>query len=195
MLTKNHPRKTLLGIDIDNVISDTDQIIREIINNKFGVFSEREQIKSWNYSDSLPISLQQESIALDLFHKEYCKYVTPIYGASSSMKYLYGLSTIWLITGRDPSSEDLTKDWLYSNQIPYDKLFFAKDKIPFSESIDLIIEDNWETTFRFANIGIPAILLNKPWNQNRLPNSLIYRATTWKEIIDLIQELLFSTEN
>ncbi len=182
----NLKKINVIGVDIDNVLSDTDQTIREIIREKFGVESTTEQITSWNYSDSLPISREQERIALNLFHEQYCKFATPISGAASGLRHLYNSYTIWLITSRDSRSELLTKDWLHCNQMFYHKLFFAKDKVNFNKNIDLIIEDNWETASIFAEIGIPAILFQKPWNENGLTHPLISRVDTWGDVVSLV---------
>jgi uncharacterized HAD superfamily protein len=156
--------KNFIGIDIDNVLSDSDYVIRKLIEQEFGIKSKRKQITRWNYHESLPITLDQEKKVFELFHNRYCLLAPTIPYAAKSLRIISETYSIWLITCRPIETISLTKQWLSKHKIVYDNLVYSCNKSDYFEKFEFMIEDNGEIAIAFADNGVPVILFNNPWN-------------------------------
>jgi len=176
----------VIGIDIDNVLSDSDSEIRKIIDEEYGIKSTKQQITHWNYSESLPITIAQERKVLHLFHTKYCIFAPPIPFATEALIKLSNSYSIWLITCRPIQANSLTKQWLEKHNIIYDHLLYNCNKSEYKEILDFLIEDNGETAIDFAVKGTPVILFDQPWNTAYFHNN-IFRVNSWRQALQIIE--------
>jgi len=191
-LARQPARPNNIGIDIDNVLCDTDDILRELIKQEYGIEVAQSEIVHWNYSDSVNISPKQEKRLLDLFHKRYCAYVEAIPGAREALEILSKSYSIWLLTGRSKVSDSLTREWLRKNNILFNVLIYSDAKYKYSDQLSILMEDNWATAKLFADRGVPAILFEKPWNLGFPAHLNVIRVLDWNEALSVERSLRIS---
>lgn len=75
--------------------------------------------------------------------------------------------TIVMITDRSfgstpYASQQATYDWLRSNNLLFDELYFSADKtcVP----TDIFVEDKLENYEALLSKNVPCVLINRPWN-------------------------------
>ena len=183
-------QKKIIGVDIDNVLSDTDNVIRKLIDQEYGIKSSRNQINNWSYSKSLPITSVQEKNIFTIFHNHYCLHAPVIKYAQESLEVLSAYYTIWLITCRPMEANLLTEQWLNINNFTYTKLVHSCDKTSFLDHLEFIVEDNGITAIEYARNNVPVILFNNPWNLE-YSHPLIFRVNDWIQAKKAISEFNF----
>ncbi|MEG1705608.1 MAG: nucleoside hydrolase [Clostridia bacterium] len=188
-----------IGIDIDNVISNFNEMLLDeflIHDKKLGnkgiknknadyitrgmFYWEEDEVKSF-YDNNI------ESIAKKLKVK------------SGAKKYIDRLKKeghiIYIITSRDngeySDSYKMTKEWLDTNLIYYDKLILTnaykndkhgKTKNCIENNIDIMIDDSIHICQDCIDNNITTILMNTPYNKK----VNILRAYSWKEVYEFI---------
>ena len=178
--------KSILGVDLDNVIAYTDRLLRKKIFDLFGIRLEQENVIHYEYW-RCGISKEQFRIILERFHKIDCEFVEPIKKAIDALNVLHDKFEIHIVTSRFPESLKMTEDWLRNNSVPYDKLEFHENKNESRIKYRTFIEDYRETAYGMAERGIISFLLDYPWNQPAPvdpPN--LFRVDSWNEILDYL---------
>ena len=184
----------ILGVDIDNVIAATDEVIRGQINSQYEIESNKEDIKYWFYHKSLPITEAQEEQIFTDFHHNHIRSVVVVNCSVQALTTLSKYFTIDLLTNRPKFTQEDTKYWLATHQIPYNSLFFTDHKIRMAASISLLIEDRGETALEFAETGVPVFLLDYPWNRS-FNHENIKRVSNWEEITVILLNEYIRKEN
>jgi uncharacterized HAD superfamily protein len=184
-----------VGIDIDNVLALTyEGIIEEI--KQFGMNVKLEEWVQYDFWNAFNITEEEtwnmfnQIIDNGFFTKvnlmPACSYVI----ARNGFQKFY-------ITSRLTAIEEQTKAWMEENGIHYDedKLFFVGrgswiyDNVPRFKrkafvaeklKLDCFIEDEGEVAYEIAELGIPVILFNFPWNQH-VKHKNIYRVGHWND--------------
>jgi len=186
-------KKTLL-LDLDNVISDTDMVVRSLIERILGIDAKKEEIVDFNYYDSLGYKKEKEKSIWDEFHKSACANVTPIVMAKDAIKRLSIIFNIKIVTSRDVISKKNTLKWLKDHKIPFDELIFIKTQsnnnskklnVINENKGSLLVEDCGETALEIAKSGSEVILFDNPWNRNYQHRNII-RKKSWKSIYSYI---------
>lgn len=174
--------KKWMGVDIDQVVGDSDIIIRDICKTKFGIIAERKDIKQFSIAKSLGITNDMETELFRIFHSERLLDIPEIKGASYYLRKIRKLGWgIRLITARPIFTYDLTALWLNQISIPYEELIFEKNKQKHFEEIDILAEDNGQTAYSFASTGKRTFLFDCPWNQD-IYHKNIERVNFWKTV-------------
>lgn len=185
-----------IGIDIDNVISNFDEVLEKefLIHDKdlrnTGIVDEnlyitegmfdwsKEEINSFYYPNIERIA---KSLTLVDGSKEYID------------KLKSDGHFICIITGRDneeySNPVEMTKEWLNNFNIYYDELIFtdgrdktSKAKVCTKNSIDIMIDDSSKICKACLDNGITSLLMDKPCNRS-VP---ITRVHNWEEIYNFI---------
>ena len=188
-----------IGIDIDNVISNFDEVLKqeflkhdkELRNT--GIINPEAHITKgmfdWTDDELWPFYLENiERIAQKLDVIEGAK------------KYIEKLKedghTIVIITGRDNGEYKdpytMTKKWLKEKGIVYDKLIFTngykngkqgKAEKCLENDIDVMIDDSARICRECFQKNIPTLIMDKPSNRDETE---IARVHNWKEIYKFI---------
>lgn len=186
-----------IGIDIDNVISNFDEMLLEtylihdkelrntgIINPnakyiRTGMFDWSNEEEFSFYKDNI------ECIAKKLKVKEKAKeYIDRLHNDGH---------LIYIITGRDNGeySEpyNMTKKWLDENNIYYDNLILtdaydmhAKSLECLKNDIDIMIDDSVRICSDLITSGITTILMDTPYNRK----INIKRVKNWEEFYEFV---------
>ncbi len=190
-----------IGIDIDNCISNFDDTLLEqyLKHDKklrnTGIINENpEYIRKgmFDWTEEEESSFYNENI------ENFARKLKPINGSAHYIKKLKEDGhEIYIITGRnngeykDPYG--LTKDWLNSYDIVYDKLIFtdaydkhAKSVVCLENNIDLMIEDSTRISLDLINSGIKVYTMNTRYNQKE---QTLDRVSKWEEIYKRISKL------
>lgn len=126
--------------------------------------------------------------------------------AEKFVKELDSICNLYIVTARsgkgewknDIISDDLidkiqsdTKTWLERHNMPTDKLFFIKDKVPFCEinGISVLIEDKLDTALKASKEGLHSILINMNYNSSPADRLRIYRVYNLEEALEWVKKL------
>lgn len=186
-----------IGIDIDNVISNFDEMLLEtyLIHDKelrnTGIINPnakyiRTGMFDWSNEEELSFYKDNiEGIAKKLKVKEKAKeYIDRLHSDGH---------LIYIITGRDNGeySEpyNMTKKWLDENNIYYDNLILtdaydihAKSLECLKNDIDIMIDDSVRICSDLITSGITTILMDTPYNRK----INIRRVKNWEEFYEFV---------
>ena len=190
-----------IGIDIDNCISNFDDVLlkeylkhdKELRNT--GIINENPEylrIGMFDWTDEEEKRFYNENI------ENFAKKLKPIEDASYYIKKLKEDGhEIYIITGRNngeyTNPNKVTKQWLDKYDIVYDRLIFtnaydkhAKTEVCLKNNIDLMIEDSTRISLDLINNGIKVYTMNTRYNQKE---QTLDRVSRWKEIYEKISNL------
>ncbi len=188
--------KIAICIDIDNVICDTDSIIRNIIHEytQGRVTLEYSDITNFDYymctdSNNNYITVDEWIEVHELFIEN--KNITSIITYENIKEHfaqLYSIANLSLVTSRPPSTMDATKSWLAENEIVHHEIHFLE--LGMKHKADLryhfSIEDHYPQAKQFALNGTMSILMKHPWNENKQEIENLLWAENWDEISNII---------
>ncbi len=188
-----------IGIDIDNVISNFNEVLlKEYLNHdkelrNTGIINKnaeyiRRCIFDWNDEEER-----------DFYHNNIERIAKSLTVVDGAKEYIDKLKQdghiIYIITGRDNGEYadpyNMTKEWLDKFDIYYDELIltnaYKNDKHGKTEkcienNIDIMIDDSVHICNDCIENGITTLLMDTPYNrQENIP-----RVHSWKEIYDYI---------
>lgn len=186
----------LLYFDIDNVLADTDPVIRRIIYEytKGRVNLSQEDVVEFNYClcpdknghllsrsewiDVHSIFSTPEIIgSIELFPK-----------VKDNLKHLSQQYKIKLATSRHPTTKTSTLSWLEKNQLEGYQVHFLEPgkKHKVLNSGALIVEDHYEQAVAFAQNGTRCFLFEYPWNVGKKPLRNLQWVKGWNELVNLL---------
>lgn len=175
-----------IGIDIDNTICSTDEVIDIKI---------KEYIKEHGMSQE---EFFGDSSNMDKFYKEKILEVIaedPV--KDDFLRVLNKLKVnneIIIVTARNEklvkiyqSMRQATKDWLAKNNIYYDKYFDdaykeGKVKVCKDENIDIIIDDDINNYLVFKEHGVNTLLFDDKCKYL----DIVDRVGSWEEVLDIL---------
>ena len=119
-------------------------------------------------------------------------------GAAEVIKLLYDLGhTIIIATARATdwhvNPEQITKQWLKNNNIPYHKLYVGrvdKELICADENADVFVDDDIKITSRVAehkdNVNMKVFLSTSKYNKELESSSKVIRINDFQEMLDIV---------
>lgn len=193
---KQSNKKLKIGIDIDNVISDTYTALIGQFNEVFQTSIQMEEVVTYSYLEEYP-GIEKERVQefiLDFLQREsFSLGIRPYEDAPAIVKKWASCGySIHYITARPSSLGKITKKWLekhgfwvknatldlYDESLGYSSDREYKRKIIQKIGIDVLIEDSKGNA---EVVDIPVFLLDKPWNKGELSEN-VKRVSNWKEI-------------
>lgn len=191
-----------IGMDIDDTtfvtvnamikyadIYHSQVLERKIDKNSLGLIRNRYYLKAiygWNDEEKFGF--------FDRYYKDVLKECKMIEDANTVCQKLKERGhKIYFITARltnikNCPTEEITKQSLKENHIPYDRLIInASDKLTVAKEngIDVFIEDSYDTCKELSENGIKSILMTTKMNQD-IDQGSIVRVKNWKEIYEEI---------
>ena len=191
-----------IGIDIDGVLTDmerevTDYATKMCVEEGLPI---KVDVSQYYETDTFDWTQEQS----DRF---WNKYLVPYVIKSNARKYSKEIieklrqegNKIYIITARDESGmpeeyygrmQQLTKEWLATHEIEYDKLIFAKDKEKLQRcienNVDIMIEDS-PSNIQNISTKIKVIKFDCQYNK-QVSGENIVTAYSWYHIYDIIQK-------
>ncbi len=179
---KHRSPKPILGVDIDNVLADSDVQLRAMIREMCGIDIRAEQMTRYEY-EAYGVTWEQLGEVFRRFNVDTCRTLKVVPGAKAAMSRLARRYEIALVTSRNPESKAGTEYWLKTKGLPYDQLHFNDEKHALGISYHAFIEDRHEHAHRIATTGAAVYLLSRPWNDRPLAHPNVRRVDTWEEIL------------
>lgn len=189
--------RIVIAVDLDNVIADSDRVIRSIIHRISGVHLTQADIRCYDYHKVLAArgfelseALRIEHEALETFHTQAAPDVTVVQGAQQGMSQLVSIG--WhpvIVTSRPASSAEATRDWLRTKEISYKSILFTEDKAQTGSRWTILVEDAPHHATAASEAGVSVVLVDYPWNQGVGPSANIRRVGDWSEILEAIGQI------
>ena len=179
--TRPFPRP-ILGVDIDNVLAQSDACLREMIRRQFRIRLNEKDMTKYDYS-AYGITEAQLAEVFQAFNTELCRTLKVIPGAKAALTLLAPRFEIILVTSRNPASKEGTEYWLRRKGLPYNQLHFNDEKHALGIPYQAFVEDRHEHAHRIAEAGARVFLMTRPWNAQPLAHPNVQRVKTWREIL------------
>src|SRR3989449_3525851 len=144
--------RPILGVDMDNVLSQSDARLRAMIREMFGIRLEEHQMTRYEYM-TYGVTEEQLIQVFRIFNVEACRTLRVVPGAKAALVRLARRYEIALVTSRNPESKASTEYWLHAKGLPYDQLHFKDDKHTLGIPYHAFIEDRHEHAHRLAETG------------------------------------------
>ncbi len=182
-----------LCIDIDNVLGQSDSVMRKLINKITSnrVHLKYNEITKFDYrqcEDSDGNKITDEE--WDNVHNEFSKEenilsIKPYPNVQQQLQRLAKAGhDLHFATSRLPQARNSTINWLEKHKFPKHRLHFVKhrEKHEVLHGFAVIIEDDLEQAQAFEKKGVNAYLLAHPWNVTPKKSKLL-RFEKWEQII------------
>ena len=187
-----------LCVDIDNVVAQTDKVMRRVIREASSeqVALRYEDVTSFNYwecrdSQGRQITRDEwEDIHQRFSESRNIVAIEPYPGVQTHLRQLSDKYEIHLTTSRLPAAELPTTKWLEHHDFPPHQLHFVPHRQKHLSGVrfHMVIEDDRRQAELFACLGIPAFLLAHPWNVVE-ESDLIKRTNSWAELMEALYQL------
>lgn len=196
----SNPARGRLCIDIDNVIAQTDAIMRRVIHDCTGgrVKLDYTHILEFDYYKC--VDAQQGCITKDEWagihdvfsEPRYLWLIQPVQGVQEHLHRLSTVFDIHLATSRLPKARRTTIEWLEAYRFPPHDLHFLKhgEKHASLGKFVAAVEDHYEQAVELARSGIPCYVLEHPWNREKPAVSNVYRVKDWPELTEQLLALV-----
>jgi len=173
----------IVGVDIDNVIADTEKRLRAWLYDTKGLKIEREDITSYAL-DTVP---GMDEHTLGLIIKEFRQGdifldLEVMDGARETLDRLYGNGhRLILVTSRPQIVEEKTRRWLDDKAIPFHELIFNENSKVNGTPYEVFIEDQGNFATELADDGTFVLLYDAPWNRH-VEHDNMDRVFNWDDI-------------
>jgi hypothetical protein len=182
----------MICIDIDNVISSSDEFMRRIISKvtKGRVRYRYDNITEFDYykcvdDDGNSCTKEEWAIVHNLFSlPENITRLSPISGSLEGIFELMNYFDLHLITTRLPIARISTLVWLEKYRFPPLNIHFVRhgEKHLSLGHAFAAVEDHYEQAVSFAIGGARSFLLSHPWNLNKPAIAGITWAESWPSL-------------
>lgn len=178
-----------IGVDIDGVVSDSYPVWLQELNQHYG----KNITVLTDYDMHLVFDVPSDDMNNFFVGNVERLLMTPdpVAGAKEGIETLLraGHELIY-VTARTPEQKDITVRWLDKHRIPHEHErvlfsgFNSKVNLVKQWKIEVFIEDYQVNAKAIAESGVPVLLLNTSYNQEKLLPSGIIRCQSWKEILE-----------
>jgi len=189
-------------LDFDDVIAETGRGIIEMAQREFQTKVQFDEITNYNLQVSLDMEDDEFERLVQMLHShELLMNLEPIPDAIQGIRDLKDSGfEMSILTGRPPSTEVVTRQWLERHEVPCDRLMFV-DKysrtisnahghggVTLEElktmSFDLAIEDSdTMAVFLSEQMNLPVLLHDRPWNRHLdTKGTRIQRCQNWQDM-------------
>ena len=180
-----------IGIDIDNVIADTTEILIKELNKTFKTKLTYKDIYMYDFEPILGISkTEAKPFFIKLFKKKALMKCPLMKGAREALIKLKGKYKIYIVTSRFKEYEKDTIAWLKKMKIPYDHVEHVTEKqkhlYATKKGIKVFVEDDLEQAIYMIESGIKVFLFDHPWNRCKDVKMRLKRVKGWRELSLLI---------
>jgi len=180
-------------VDIDNVIAQTDEVIRKVIRDytEGRVQLAYANIAEFDYhkctdNNGCSISKEQWEEIHELFSEpRYLWLIQPVPGVQAYLTQLAKKFTIHLVTSRLAKARHTTVEWLDNYGFRSYDLHFLKhgEKHVLLSKFAAAVEDHYEQATAFAQSGTPCYLIEHPWNKSKPSVENVHWVESWEELV------------
>lgn len=172
----------IIGVDIDNVIADTERELRRVLRDTWGIGLEREDIKDYALANMPGIEGEILDGLMGMFGEgEIFLRLEPMEGAGDTLHRLMKSHEVHLVTSRPEHVRPQTEEWLKRHDIPYHDLMFADGTKLNGVPYELFMEDQDNFATELAESGAFVLLFDAPWNRH-VEHVNIDRVHSWEDV-------------
>jgi len=179
-----------IALDIDGVLADITIPWVNICNELHNTHLVKQDVKTWNFWKIAGISQDEFFRIFSLAWREW-KQVPPTEpDLATKVKDIQRHGQVDIVTGRSEDTIPFVKKWLIHHQISYSHFISVvrgEDKILLD--YDVFIDDAPINVVRAANLKKRVILYNQPWNHKVPDSPWVRRATSFEEVLCLVEEI------
>jgi 5'(3')-deoxyribonucleotidase len=198
--TSSETKKPRLCVDIDNVLAQTDLVMRRVISEytEGRVNYEYNHIIEFDYHrcvDGAGNSSTREEwkgIHSRFAESHNILAIEPMPHAVEQLKRLSERFDIHIATTRPPQARKPTIEWLERHGFPPFDLHFLKhrEKHAWFTPFFAAVEDDYSQAVAFLESGSPAFLLEHPWNRTKPKRDKLEWIADWFALADRLESLL-----
>lgn len=185
-----------IGVDLDDVLLDCNTSLARFHNSRYGTSYERKDVFSWHIELLWGCTREEAMVRVEhwygsLEHSQSA----PVHGAIEAVEVLSKVHDLHIVTSRPSQIRGLTEEWLERHfRERFSGVHFTNHSKPGSGSkgdmcgnlgVSLLIEDSPQHAQEAAAKGVTVLLLDCPWNQEKVSGNII-RIATWKDALDFI---------
>jgi len=189
----------IIAFDLDEVLNNFMESFLLFYEEKNGKKVELSDMKSYNFWENGLGNNRDEAIEMvkEFYNSEqYNKISTSFYAKEILDKLIKAEHKVFIITSRPENIGKSTKEFVRNNfsdeiEIIYSNDFFkgnrkSKAEIAKELKVNFMVEDNINYARECAEQGINVFLVNKPWNDGEINESII-RINNLNEILEHLQ--------
>ncbi len=199
-------RSKPIYVDMDDVLCETARALLAIAAREFGKTIPFDQLNTFEVGEACGLEAREIAALFRLaHHDEELLAMAPIGDAVEILRqWEKDGSEIAIVTGRPPSTYDVSREWLARHGVPHHDFVMVDKYGRFSteNTIAITLPELAARRFSFAvedspsmakflanEMKVPVALLDRPWNQME-QHPLITRLGGWREIAEI-----FAAEN
>ena len=198
-------------VDFDDILCETARGFTEVLEREFGKRVAFEEIFSFDLGRSFGLSPEDVAELMRRMHEaDVLAKLQPVKGAIPAVqRWRRAGFEVDVVTGRPPSTRDVSEQWLAAHGLPFSVLIFvdkyARGHKDHGATRVVALSELCRMQFRFAvedspgmvrflaeNMSMPVAVLNRPWNADELgvrPDAAprVHRCRDWAEIAGLFR--------
>ncbi|MFA6340771.1 MAG: hypothetical protein WCX27_00820 [Candidatus Paceibacterota bacterium] len=136
-----------------------------------------------------------ENETVDFYESKEHMNARPIQGAIEGIEKLKKGNTLYVVTVRPDVSKEKTLAWIdknfpdtfsgvyFTNEFHGGGIVSTKARVSKELGIEVFVDDSLERAREISEAGIPVLLLDTPWNHEKV-SGLITRVNSWAEIME-----------
>jgi len=172
----------IIGVDIDNVIADTEKELRKVLLETRGIDLTRDDITNYSLRNIAGIDDSTLKDVLSMFNDgDVFTRLDVIDGAKETLERLSMSHRIVLVTSRPDRVRPQTETWLSDKGIPFHDLMFAQKSKVNGVAYELFLEDQDDFATELAEDGTFVLLFDAPWNRH-VAHVNIDRVYSWEDV-------------
>jgi uncharacterized HAD superfamily protein len=192
----------VIGVDMDDVLLDFTEHLLRFVNAKYGTNHQRKD--SFNFNLEHVWKVPKEDVdrkILEFYSSKEHNEAPPFPEALDGIRELKAAGhELHLITSKPDILKDVTLRWLrthfsdafsdahFMNEFHGTGAKRTKAEVCKLLGVEIFIDDALHNARSISATGIPVLLLDAPWNQEKV-EAPITRVKSWKDIVEIIQLL------
>lgn len=185
--------KPLLCCDLDSVLCEIHGPLLDKFNNDFGLTLGPEDHSEWNFEPMLeahcadPKAYITECLTDEDFFVDLPVMLPTLRMLKKVRGHFRGLH---IVTARRKVLEQVTRDWLDDNLVPYDRLVMTNNKAQYcrKEGAKYLIDDAPHQAEDCHSSGIGVFLIDMPYNRNVKERGGLWRVHNPLEIVPIMED-------
>jgi 5'(3')-deoxyribonucleotidase len=184
-----------IGIDFDDVLTNTNQYIIEKFNKAFDTKHDVKDFKQWEYSEQLGLTSDQLKTFIDgVLKTTSLTDLVPVDTAYEAVPRIAAKHNLAVITARHGDSMPFINKWLQEYFPGNFHYMFCTNHMDKSlvmphVGIQLLVDDSEAQVDSCYNVGLPAILYDRPHNRHF---DAVHRVNDWYELEELLDTKEFN---
>ncbi|MDO8729199.1 MAG: HAD hydrolase-like protein [bacterium] len=189
-----------VGFDLDDVLLNFNDVLLQYYNTIYGTKHERKHRQSYELSEMWNCTREDAIQRMSDFYSSSAHWnAPPVDGAVERIRKLKQHHNLFVITAKPEELKDRTSEWLdkhfpqmfdgvhFTNHYQGDGPKRSKGEVCKELGIEIFVDDFLHNVEDVANLGIPALLFDAPWNQGEVKPP-ITRVYSWDEIVEILVE-------